>query len=696
MDRTFKGKTEARIARRLRSQEWTAKAIEAGDFQSYQVGIIHDWLRTLTLLATVLVPLFFVLDAVVVPKPLLPRFALYRAVSGGLALVQLFIVLATRPSRWSYLHGYLISAQVGGIIALMTTILGGFSSSYYAGLNLVVIGVNLLMPWRAFHTAINSALILAMYVAFNVAAGRSYEATALLNNLFFLGATAVIAASINFVRFRLLQNEFTLLVEVRRGRDELQGEKDLVEERTRSLKSLLDVSGQGFLSFDKDFIISPEYSRECENILGTGLDGRKIDELLYENARAREDFRNGLRLFFNGTSKPDVIFDILDHRLRVGEKTVRAEYKAVHPGRVMMVLTDITEELRLQEESRRENERKATLLKVIANRNVFGAFNREARGLFARLTNPSDGYGSIARDLHSFKGNAGFLGFLKTQEAAHELEDFLIDRLTLEQTIMPGEKIGALINAFSDELSIITDSLGSSWLEDADSVEVSRADLQALTRHVKARYPADRVLLDALEAYKKKPLAALFDRFPQMTEDLAARMGKRVAPLAVKGGEILVAADEFEEVISSFSHLVRNMVDHGIELPGEREAKGKKPEGTLSIDITTVDNEIVFTFSDDGRGVQLDKVERRAREIGLLKDGESAGPRELLGFIFRDNFSTSTSVSHVSGRGVGLAAVQEAVRKMGGRIAVKSAADRGTVFTIAVPLRRVRQGEAVA
>jgi two-component system chemotaxis sensor kinase CheA len=204
------------------------------------------------------------------------------------------------------------------------------------------------------------------------------------------------------------------------------------------------------------------------------------------------------------------------------------------------------------------------------------------------------------------------------------------------------------------------------------------------------------VLLDALEAYKKKPLTALFDRFPQMTADLAARMGKRVAPLAVKGGEILVAADEFEEVISSFSHLVRNMVDHGIELPGEREAKGKKPEGTLSIDITAADNEVVFTFSDDGRGVQLDKVERRAREIGLLKDGESADPRELLGFIFRDNFSTSTSVSHVSGRGVGLAAVQEAVRKIGGRIAVKSAADRGTVFTIAVPLRRVRQGEAVA
>ena len=687
-------KTEARIERRLRSQEWTSRAIESGSFATYQVGIIHDWLRTLTLLAAALVPTFFVLDAFVVPAPLLLRFGLYRVLSSCLATVQFFIVLMTRPSRWSYVHGYVISAQVGGIIALMTATLGGFSSSYYAGLNLVVIGVNLLMPWRAFHTAINAALILAMYVAFNVAAGHPYELTALLNNLFFLGATAVIAAAINFVRFRLLQNEFTLLVEVRRGRDELQGEKDLVEERTRSLKSLLDVSGQGFLSFDKDFIVSPEYSHECESILGPSLEGRKIDELLYENSRSREDFRNGLRLYFNGTSRADVIFDILDQRLRIREKVVRAEYKAVHPERVMMVLTDITEETRLQEESRRENERKATLLKVISNRNVFGAFNREARSLFARLTDPRDGYESIARELHSFKANAGFLGFLGTQEAAHELEDFLVDRLALEQAIMPGEKIVSLINAFTEELSIITESLGSSWLEDADSVEVPRSELQALESHVRTHYPGDRVLRSALEGYKKKPLSALFDRFPQMTAELAARMGKRVLPLVVKGGDILVPEDHYQEMIGSFSHLVRNMVDHGIESPGEREAKGKAPEGTITIDITRSDHQLVFTFADDGRGVQLDKVEQRARKLGLLKDGQEASPRDLLALIFTDNFSTSSTVSHVSGRGVGLAAVREAVRKMGGRITVKSAVDRGTVFTVTVP--RAAEGEAVA
>ncbi|MGA2763883.1 MAG: ATP-binding protein [Spirochaetia bacterium] len=686
----------APAGKKSRSAQWTEKAIEAGDFQSYQIGIIHDWLQTLTLLAAILVPLFFVLDVFMMPPSLLPRFAIYRSISAALALIQLFVVRATRPGRLSYLHGYFISAQVGGIIALMTTSLGGFSSSYYAGLNLVVIGVNLLMPWRAYHTAINALLIFLMYISFNVIAPRPTDTAVLLNNLFFLGATAVIAAAINYVRFRLLQNEFMLLVEVRGARDELQVEKDLVEDRTRSLKGLLDVSGQGFLSFDGDFLVSPEYSRECEGIFGRRIEGRKIDELLYEDPRAREDFRNGLRLYFGGTARPEVIFDLLDHQIRIGEKTVRVEYKAVHGSRVMVVLTDVTEELRLLAESRKENERKATLLKVIANRSTFASFTREAQALFSRLANPGDSYSSVIREIHTFKGNAGFVGFQKTQEAAHELEDFLSDRLTLGQTILPGEKIALVIDAYREELSIITDALGSGWLQLAESVEIPRTDYLALEKHVKANYPADRALLQALESHRKKPVAALFERFPGMAADLAARMGKRVEPLAVTGGDLPVVADDYEDLVGSFVHLIRNRVDHGIEPPGERERRGKPPAGKVSIDIKEDPQGITFTFSDDGSGIQLDKVEKRARKLGLITDGNPVSPRELLTFIFNDNFSTATRVTEVSGRGVGLPAVREAVRRAGGRISIRSAAGRGTTFTITVPRARARKGEVAS
>jgi sigma-B regulation protein RsbU (phosphoserine phosphatase) len=220
---------EAVPRRRVQRDAWTSRAIDTNDFEAYKLGIIHDWLRTLTLLASILVPLFFVLDILLVPTPLLPRFGVYRFTSMAVALVQLLIVRRTQPSRWSYLHGYVMSVQVGGFIALMTVSLGGFDSSYYAGLNLVIIGVNLLMPWRVIHSAVNAVLILGMYVAFNFASGQSYQANLVANNLFFLCATGILAVSINYVRYRLIQKEFSLLVTLKQARDALWGEMELAK-----------------------------------------------------------------------------------------------------------------------------------------------------------------------------------------------------------------------------------------------------------------------------------------------------------------------------------------------------------------------------------------------------------------------------------------------------------------------------------
>jgi serine phosphatase RsbU (regulator of sigma subunit) len=215
--------------RKEQVEAWSARAIDADDFESYKVGIIHDWLRTLTLMAACLVPLFFVLDYLMLPNALLPRFGVYRFISTAIALVQLAIVRKTPPSRWSYLHGYVMSIQVGGIIALMTVSLGGFDSSYYAGLNLVIIGVNLLMPWRATHSAVNAALILVMYVVFNLIARLPFSTALLTNNLFFLCSTALLAVSINYVRYGLIRKEFSLLVTLKQARDALWGEMELAK-----------------------------------------------------------------------------------------------------------------------------------------------------------------------------------------------------------------------------------------------------------------------------------------------------------------------------------------------------------------------------------------------------------------------------------------------------------------------------------
>lgn len=199
------------------------------NFDDYLNSIIHQWLKTLTTLGFTLVPIFFILDYFIMPKDLLARFGLYRLISTAILLIQFFIIRYTKPSHSSYYHGYFVSINVGGTIALMTVNLGGFDSSYYAGLCLVIIAVNLLLPWKPLHSAINAVIIISMYVCLNAMLGSSYTPSILINNLFFLCTTAIIAVSINHVKHKLVNKEFNLLVELKRARDALWSEMELAK-----------------------------------------------------------------------------------------------------------------------------------------------------------------------------------------------------------------------------------------------------------------------------------------------------------------------------------------------------------------------------------------------------------------------------------------------------------------------------------
>jgi serine phosphatase RsbU (regulator of sigma subunit) len=202
-------------------------------FEAYLDGLIHRWTATIAVLALTLYPLFGVLDYFTMPRDLLPRFLTYRGIVTVAVLVQYVVVRSTRPSRFTILHGYVYNAITAGFITWMTVDLGGFNSSYYAGLNLVVIAVNLLLPWRPIHSAVNGILVLAMYVAANALFGGPFEVAKLVNNLFFLGGTVVIAIAVAQAKYQLIANEFMTRAELLnanldldRSRQELKAARD--------------------------------------------------------------------------------------------------------------------------------------------------------------------------------------------------------------------------------------------------------------------------------------------------------------------------------------------------------------------------------------------------------------------------------------------------------------------------------------
>lgn len=215
------------------SPELERSMLVVDNFSDYLNALIHSWLKTLTILGFTLVPIFFILDIFIIPSDqqhLLPRFAVYRGFATAVVILQFFIISRTKPSNLSFLHGYIFNFFVCGAIVLMTVDLGGFNSSYYAGLNLVVIAVNLLLPWKASHSAMNGLFTLLLYVGMNAGFGKDFQLYNLINNLYFMSSTIIIAASINHVKHILIQKEFESRKDLKQARDALWSEMEIAKQ----------------------------------------------------------------------------------------------------------------------------------------------------------------------------------------------------------------------------------------------------------------------------------------------------------------------------------------------------------------------------------------------------------------------------------------------------------------------------------
>jgi len=465
-----------------------------------------------------------------------------------------------------------------------------------------------------------------------------------------------------------------------------------VTQRTRSIQSLLDVTGDGFLSFGPDYMVRPEYSRACEIIFGAEIAGKRFPDLLYVEEQSKRDFTDGLDLYFTGKARPEVIFDLLDREVLVGERVIELDFRAIDESTVMCSLSDATGQKQLEAQVEEQERRRSLILRVVSNRTHFGSFVDEAEALFQMLDAASRGEGEVAMDseellmnLHTFKGNANFLGFSRTGSVAHDLEDQLAAMEILDSEFDFTSEVFVLKRQFYDELNIVTDTLGKQWLEDIETVNVPSRYVRKVEQYVKNRYSADSQLVQALEGFRRVPLSSLFSRFPALINDIAASRGRKVKSVEIRGGEFKVLPERFEPVVNSLTHVARNMIDHGIESPAEREMKGKDPAGEIRIELRDTGEVVEIEMSDDGQGIPTGAIEQRARAQGLIADGQEVSRRDLLALIFKPGFSTAEMVTTVSGRGVGLSAVHEAVRRAGGKISVETKAGRGSRFRVSLP-----------
>ncbi|HEX7768095.1 MAG TPA: chemotaxis protein CheA [Nitrospira sp.] len=183
------------------------------------------------------------------------------------------------------------------------------------------------------------------------------------------------------------------------------------------------------------------------------------------------------------------------------------------------------------------------------------------------------------------------------------------------------------------------------------------------------------------------PIKKVMAKLPRMVRDLSQKLGKQVR-LETHGEETELDKSVADEIGDPLVHLVRNAIDHGIEMPTERHAARKPSEGVLRIAASQEGNSIVIRIQDDGKGIALSKIKAKALSKGLISEAELATmePREVVNLVFLPGFSTADKVTDVSGRGVGMDVVRTNIRKMNGTVEIESEEGKGSLITIKLPL----------
>jgi len=183
------------------------------------------------------------------------------------------------------------------------------------------------------------------------------------------------------------------------------------------------------------------------------------------------------------------------------------------------------------------------------------------------------------------------------------------------------------------------------------------------------------------------PIRKVLAKFPRMVRDLSQKLNKQVR-LELHGEETELDKSVADEVGDPLVHIVRNAIDHGIELPAERQASGKALEGLVRIAASQEGNSIVIRIQDDGKGLQTDRIKAKALSRGIVSEAELASmdPRDVLNMVFLPGFSTADKVTDVSGRGVGMDVVRTNIRRINGSVEIDSQVGKGSVITIKLPL----------
>lgn len=479
----------------------------------------------------------------------------------------------------------------------------------------------------------------------------------------------------------------SLIAQIRQTAHEEQARLEtLVEARTVELagrnddmRRVLDNVGQGFVTLDLEGRMSRERSAILETWFGPAPEsGLLVDYLARVDAAMAEWFGVCWQAVLDGMLPLSVAIAQLPKRVARAERHFEFDYRPIVSAegqleRVVVVVEDVTAAV---ERARAEtDEREATQLfkRLIADRAGFLEFFGEACALVEQIKSERADHASLARALHTLKGNAGLYGIDSVAQRAHELEDQLEESQQLTDA-----DVAPLVARWTEMATKIRELVG----DERKAIEVADADYHKTLLAIERGVPHPK-LRDMILAWRLEPTQVRLRRIGEQAEALAVRLGKGHISVQIESNELRLPPDRWNAFWAAAVHVVRNAIDHGLESAEERADAGKAEQGQLALRTCVRGDVFAIEFGDDGRGIDWSAVERKAVAAGA----PSKTRADLINALFVDGLSTKDAVTDISGRGVGLGAVRQACHELGGKIEIESEPGHGTTIRFTWPAK---------
>ena len=456
--------------------------------------------------------------------------------------------------------------------------------------------------------------------------------------------------------------------------------KSRLKRKTKDIKDILGNLDEGFLTFNKSGKIDEYVTESCKDILGVDPNNKNITDVL----NLTEDQKNTFQKWIQNVWKSNLSFKDLIHfapkSLEIDERFIKLTFRPIFFNggnkieKVILIADDKTKEKKLMDQLEKDKEEIKFISYCLKNPLEFVDLIDDSFNLLDSYKN-IDSMESLYREFHTLKARFGQFGLKSLTKPINEVENVLSEKKFENKT----ELLDSVILSFQNHLKGFINK-NRVIVETANKFIRSDDTVLLVSDLIKQRENFEDIDLFfnyLKENYLISDLREKFETYKNLVNELSKKEEKKI-DFSITGEKILVNTQIYSKFIQSCIHLIRNMVDHGIETEEIRLEKGKNAKGKINIDFRLQGDNFIICFEDDGQGIDLEIIKKKA----MVTETKKAQGFDL---IFLEGVSTKSEASDLSGRGVGMGAVREEIRKLEGNIKVESN-HKGTKFIVSLPI----------